>query len=129
MEPNINFDNYNFDKRHYHWRKKPLMVRALVKSMGVVTPALVEVDLSRETYNKWLREDPEFKRACEDIDLYQGDFVETKLFEKISEGSEKSIMFYLKFKGHKMGYVQKTEQTNYNREIPIFPDRYKDEEE
>lgn len=83
---------------------KAKMLEVLEKTLGIVTPACKEVGICRETYYKWMREDPDFKAAVESLDQVQGDFVESQLFKKIKEGSERSILFYMKYKGKKKGY-------------------------
>jgi len=92
-------------------KRKLLMLEALEKSLGVVTAACREVDISRNTYYVWLREDPEFKRKVEEINDIQIDFVEHQLFKKIREGSEKAIMFYMKYKAKDRGYILRNEIT------------------
>lgn len=104
------------------------MVAALHKSLGVVKTACAEVGISRQTHYRWLEEDPEYKQAVEDVGEDAIDFVESKLFEKIDgisvsnttddEGkpkvytvppSDTAIIFYLKTKGKKRGYIERTE--------------------
>jgi hypothetical protein len=91
--------------------KKDKVLEALERSLGIVSAACKEVNLSRETYYKWLKEDPDFKKRVEEIEDLQGDFVEHQLFKKIKEGSEKAIMFYMKYKGKKRGYAVRNEIT------------------
>jgi len=77
-------------------KRKEFMLQALGKTLGLVTPACKELGVSRDTFYRWLREDPEFKKKVDEIDDIQGDFVEHQLFKKIKEGSERSILFYMK---------------------------------
>jgi hypothetical protein len=107
---------------------KKAMIEALKKSLGVVKTACVVVGIARQTHYRWLEEDPEYKLATEDIGEEAIDFVESKLFEKIegisvSQGiddqgkskvytvppSDTAIIFYLKTKGKKRGYIERTE--------------------
>lgn len=104
------------------------MIAALQKSLGVVKAACEVVGISRQTHYRWLEEDPEYKLAVEDVGEEAIDFAESKLFEKISgisvassndeEGkpkvytvppSDTAIIFYLKTKGKKRGYIERTE--------------------
>ena len=49
------------------------------------------------------------------------DFTENQLLKKIKEGSEKSIMFYMKYKGRKRGYTEKLEiDGNINHSISVI---------
>lgn len=91
--------------------KKEKVLEALEKSLGIVSAACKEVNITRETYYRWLKEDDHFKQKVHEIHELQGDFVEHQLFKKIKEGSERSIMFYLKYRGKDRGYVNRNEIT------------------
>lgn len=107
---------------------KKRMIEALSKSLGIVKTACEALPISRQTHYRWLEEDPQYKQAVEDIAEEAIDFAESKLFEKIEgitvtngtddEGkpriytvppSDTAIIFYLKTKGKKRGYVERTE--------------------
>jgi len=86
---------------------KEKMLKALEKSLGIVTPACKEVGISRETFYRWCRDDEEFRAKVDDINDITLDFAENQLLLKIKEGSERSILFYMKYKGRKRGYAEK----------------------
>jgi hypothetical protein len=88
---------------------KKAMLKALEKSLGVVTTACKFVDISRETHYRWLREDAEYKEAVECISDIAIDFAESKLHDNIENGSDTAIIFYLKTKGKKRGYIERQE--------------------
>lgn len=88
---------------------KERLIKALEKSLGIVTPACKEVGVSRETFYRYYREDPIFKQKVDDINEITLDFAENQLLLKIKEGSERSILFYMKYKGRKRGYAEKIE--------------------
>lgn len=109
---------------------KTKVIEALEKYNGIVTVSCRSVDLARSTFYKWLSEDAEFKAAVDEIHEVSIDFVESKLFEKINgvqatrkedeEGepivyeippSDTAIIFYLKTKAKKRGYVERQELT------------------
>jgi len=96
------------------WKKKLLV--ALHKSLGIVTPACKEVGISRTTFYEYYKTDPEFKEAVDDINEVTLDFVENQLLKNIRDGSERSIMFYMKYKARKRGY---TEELNINANIKV----------
>lgn len=83
---------------------KELLIQSLEKNLGIVTPACKEVGISRDRFYTYYNEDPKFKMKVDDIQNIQLDFVENQLFKKIQEGSEKSILFYMRFRGKKRGY-------------------------
>jgi len=93
-------------------KKKTAVLKALGKSLGIVTPACKEANISRETYYNWYKVDPDFKKQVDEINEIQGDFVENQLFKKIKEGSERSILFYMKYRGRKRGYNESIEITS-----------------
>ncbi len=102
--------------------------QAFLTALGVhqfnITKACEEIGISRPTHYKWLKECPEYKDAFESIPELELDFVEGKLFELINgvtlgktdaSGELKiydqppcktSIIFYLKTKGKKRGYIE-----------------------
>lgn len=105
---------------------KKNMVEALKKSLGIVSTACENCGISRQTHYRWLSEDPEYKQQVEDITEDAIDFVESKLHEKINgvqmvkhneDGdvyyelapSDTAIIFFLKTKAKKRGYIEKVE--------------------
>ena len=88
---------------------KKAMIAALEKSLGIVTTACKQVDISRETHYRWMREDAEYKAAVDGIADIALDFAESKLHKSIESGSDTATIFYLKTKGKKRGYVEKQE--------------------
>lgn len=96
---------------------KNRMIKALENSLGIVTPACKEVGVSRVTFYKWVRDDEEFKKRVDEVYEIQGDFVENQLFKKIKAGSEKSIMFYMRYKGRKRGYTDSIDITTDGKSI------------
>ena len=89
--------------------KKELMIEALEKSLGVVSQACQSIGISRQTHYRWIEEDPEYKFQVESIDDVCIDFAENQLFKKMKDGSDAAIIFYLKTKGKKRGYIEKTQ--------------------
>tara|TARA_R110002049_G_scaffold309180_1_gene518143 strand:- start:29895 stop:30221 length:327 start_codon:yes stop_codon:yes gene_type:complete len=98
--------------------RKRALVEALEKSLGVVTVACKNVGISRETYYKYLREDDEFRAKVEDVENIALDFVESKLHTQISGDNITAIIFYLKTKGKKRGYIERTEHS-FNKDVNI----------
>tara|TARA_R110002167_G_scaffold248354_1_gene454343 strand:+ start:1156 stop:1527 length:372 start_codon:yes stop_codon:yes gene_type:complete len=99
----------NMDKsRHI---KKESMLKALEKSLGVVTVACKKSDIPRSTYYKWLNEDEEFSEQVKDIENVALDFAESSLHEQIQEKNTSATIFYLKTKGKNRGYVERQEIT------------------
>lgn len=93
---------------------KSKFLEILENSHGIVLSACKSCDLPRSTYYKWLNDDPEFKLAVDDIQEMAIDFVESKLMKRIdgdfeTPPSDTAIIFFLKTRGKKRGYIERTE--------------------
>lgn len=107
---------------------KAKMLEALEYYKGIVSTACNSIGLARSTYYMWLDTDKDFADKVSEIQDIAIDFVEGKLFEKINgvtmlgkgggdeedptytlPPSDTAIIFYLKTKGKKRGYVEKQE--------------------
>ena len=104
-------------KRYNKAKHKQLLLLALEKSLGIVTPACKEVGITRNTFYDYYRTDEAFKKAVDDINEIVLDFTENQLFKKIKEGSERSILFYMKYKGRKRGYTDSVDITSNGKSI------------
>ena len=89
--------------------KKETMLQALENSLGVVTVACKSADIPRSTYYKWLKEDKEFANSVKEIENIALDFAESQLHTQIKDGSTPATIFYLKTKGKKRGYIERSE--------------------
>ncbi len=99
--------------------KKNAMLEALKKSLGIVTKAVEMVGIDRQTHYNWLKDDADYKAKVEALDDVVLDFAESKLHQSINNGSDTATIFFLKTKGKKRGYIEKSEitQTNLNVEV------------
>ncbi len=88
---------------------KKAMVKALEKSLGIVTTATKQVGIHRSTHYDWINDDPTYKKQVEEIENIALDYSESKLFEGIGEGDKTLIIFHLKTKGKKRGYTERNE--------------------
>ena len=88
---------------------KEKLIKALIKHLGIVSKACEEVGISRNQFYIYCRTDDVFKQSVDDINEITLDFVEDKLFQNIREGDRSSIMFYIKYKGRKRGYVDSSD--------------------
>ena len=85
------------------------MIEALEKSLGVVTTACKSVGISRQTHYEWYKEDESYRKQVDDVADIALDFAESRLHKQISNGEVSSTIFFLKTKGKKRGYVERTE--------------------
>lgn len=102
---------------------KKEVLESLEQHHGIVTTACASIGCPRSTYYNWLASDEEFKTAVDEIQETAIDFVESKLMEKINgvtcagkeetiydqPPSDTAIIFFLKTRGKKRGYIEKTE--------------------
>lgn len=90
---------------------KNALLSALEKHLGIVTQACKTAGVSRTQHYEWLKEDPIYAKAVQDLSESTIDFVESKLLQRINDGGDAAIIFYLKTKGRKRGYVEHQELT------------------
>lgn len=90
-------------------RKKKKFIEALREGRGIITYACQKIGISRKTYYDWYQNDSEFKMLADEVNDTTIDVVESKLLSAINEGNLTAIIFYLKTKGKKRGYVERTE--------------------
>lgn len=114
---------------------KRSILEALEAKYGIVTDACKSIGLNRSTFYGWLQNDPEFKLAVDELQEVAIDYVEGKLFERITgveivKGIDKdglnivyslppdvqAISLYLKTRGKKRGYIEKTEMELYGKD-------------
>jgi len=94
--------------------KKESLLKALEKSLGVVTTACKNANVHRSTFYEWYKKDNDFKLQVDDLKNVALDFAESKLHEQISKGVPSSTIFYLKAKGKNRGYVERQEITGFD---------------
>jgi hypothetical protein len=85
------------------------MILALKKTLGIVQDACIVAKISRETHYRWYREDSKYANEVDDTANIALDFVESALFKKVKSGDTTAIIFYLKTKGKKRGYIERSE--------------------
>ena len=95
------------------------MLKALEKTMGVVTQACKMADVPRTTHYEWIGSDQEYRKKVKAIEDVALDFVESKHYKLIEEKNTASIIFHLKTKGRKRGYQENAEIVEIIKENPI----------
>ena len=88
---------------------KKRMLDALEKSLGIVTTASKATDIPRSVHYEWIQKDAEYREAVEALADMTLDFAESQLHRQIKDGNTTATIFYLKTKGKKRGYVERTE--------------------
>lgn len=77
-------------------------------SLANISTACKRMGISRQTYYNWL-EDSDFSEQVTNIQEGLLDFAESMLLKKIKEGGTTELIFFLKTKGKKRGYVERQE--------------------
>ena len=92
---------------------------ALMQTHGIISTAAMllskeksqkigmAVSISRQAISERIRKSEVLTSAYDEIVESALDFVEYKLFQKINEGDMTAIIFYLKCKGKKRGYIER----------------------
>jgi len=107
----------NEQKRTQENKKK--LLKALEKSLGIVTEACEKSNLSRTQFYKWYKEDKEFKESVESIEGKFIDFAETHLKQQIANDNTQATIFYLRTRGRKRGYGDSLDITSNEEPITI----------
>ena len=89
--------------------KKDNFLKALKNNLGNISQACKSSKISRQTYYRWIDDDVEFEEQCKNVEESLLDLAENRLLEKIDKYDTTSIIFFLKTKGKKRGYVEKQE--------------------
>lgn len=89
--------------------KKNQVLQALKESAGIVYKACEVAGIARSTFYEWIKTDENFASEYNAIQEMQIDFVESKLLQNIKNNDTTAIIFYLKTKGRKRGYQERTE--------------------
>tara|TARA_R110000744_G_scaffold190505_7_gene309730 strand:+ start:492 stop:863 length:372 start_codon:yes stop_codon:yes gene_type:complete len=103
---------------------KKAIIEALEKSLGIVTTACKKVGIGRTQYYQWLIDDKKFSEEVDDIQNIALDFAESQLHQQIGDGNTSATIFYLKTKGKKRGYIERSEldvSTDDRIQIQITP--------
>ena len=90
-------------------KKKKDFIEALRNNLGHISNACEAAKIGRRTYYNWVADDKDFKEDVEHIQDSLLDLAETKLLQNIENNENTAIIFYLKTKGKKRGYIEKQE--------------------
>lgn len=78
--------------------------------------------IDRSTFYSWRRKYPELDEKLKDAEESVIDYAETRLVEKVNDGDLTAIIFFLKTKGKKRGYIEGREiDANVTSDIDLKP--------
>lgn len=102
--------------------KKPTKKEIFLKMFEIsgcnITLACKKANIVRQTYYNWIDKDPDFADAVDNAREGLLDLAESILIKNIKEGGTTELIFFLKTKGKKRGYVERTEH-KIDKEIEI----------
>lgn len=98
-------------------RKK--VINALKDSFGNQSVIAQRCGVERATITQFLNKNLDIREMIEQEREKLIDVAEIKLNSKITEGSDRAIEFFLKTKGKKRGYVEKSEIDTVNTNINL----------
>lgn len=93
---------------------------ALDKAGGFITYTARLLKCSVRTVNRYLNKYPQLGELLRDINEFRLDTSEVQLFQKVQKGDNTAIIFHLKCKGKKRGYIDNA-AINYN--VGVDPER------
>jgi hypothetical protein len=86
-----------------------IVIESIEKHRGIIAVAARALGSSRRTLYNYIEKYPTVKKAYEDANEATIDFVEGKLLDRINKGDTTAMIFFLKTKAKKRGYVEKVE--------------------
>ena len=84
-------------------------LESLERHLGIVTDAAKDCGLSRTEHYEWLKCDPDYKKAVDELYQVEADFVVRNLMKNVNSGDQAAINTWLKYKGRRAGFTEKTE--------------------
>ena len=99
--------------------KKEQLFESLELHKGNISNACKAIDISRVSFYRWLKEHEDLKAHLDDVQESAIDYVEDKLFGLIDDKNPTAIIFYLKTKGRKRGYIERQEIEIGNSDVPF----------
>ena len=100
--------NHNYlklvKKVPYKKNIKDIFPETLYKNKGSIFHTCAFLNINICTYYRWCKSDPDFNRSCKAMLYRLVDKANDYLWEKMEQGDTKSIIYYLKTKGRRMGW-------------------------
>ena len=98
---------------------KKKMLECLERHFGLVYYAVQEANIARSTHYEWLKHDPAYKAAVDEISEYCLDFAESSLMKLIKKGDTAATIFFNKTRGKQRGYIERQEFDVMNDKLTV----------
>ena len=110
-------------------KRQKMFLEALDEVGGNITAACMKAGIkSRNTVYEWMKKEY-FKEAVDAINEASIDYVESKLMTAIQQDNITAIIFYLKTKGKKRGYIESIENQMAENQFESLMRKLDEEEE
>lgn len=90
------------------------IIAAIEKSGGFISVAAKSLGVSSNTIYRYIKEYPEISEAISEIETKYLDIAEAELIKSLQSGNLAAVIFFLKTKGKKRGYIERSEMTGIN---------------
>ena len=90
-------------------KKKPsnkIIAEVYSKKASNMSATANALGVGRTTLYEWRQKDPKLDKMMHDVEEALVDFSESKLLEQIQDGNMTAVIFHLKTKGKKRGYIE-----------------------
>lgn len=93
------------------------VINKLREARGNIAAAAIGLRVARSSLYRFMQDNPELKEIVEEEREAMLDAAEAVLYGKVLEGSTPELIFYMKTQGHKRGYNEKNQTTNFNVDL------------
>lgn len=111
----------NVDKTPKLRGKKAAMIEALGRSLGIITSACQEVGISREIHYQWLKKDPIYRSAVQELEVRKDDVIEKAFLSLVIDKNPQAVIHAVKTKLKHRGYgedpIVNNQQSSYTFKI------------
>lgn len=90
-------------------KMKKAFLDKFIGTLGNISGTCKAIGIDRPTFYMWLKKDQAFKQMVEDVPEVRLDFAEQQLNKLIKADHPAAIIFFLKTKGKRRGYIERSE--------------------
>lgn len=122
-EKDKRYNRYYTNREIATVKKKTRFIQALKDKLGNIAAAAEVSEVCRVSVFRWMREDPEFAEAVDEVRKASATMFEGVLFKKILAGDTTCLLYYLNNIGKVLGYnAPQSVQLNFKPIEPIETD-------
>ena len=97
------------------------MIDALTATRGMITFAARKLGCAPNTIRRYIKEYPTVEAALNELREQEGDAIELALYDEgVNKRNSAVLMFLAKTKHKARGYVERTEQVNFNVDTDLL---------